>query len=150
MAFKANAVDPKTGYLYKKDEIYVKVISNGSGKVPRTVFQSDGKTPVIDETTGQPKVEYQWVLDARFMVFSVRTHKPLFDGNLQLPDYDCNQPAEAQIYGVVQGLKWQYWHSEPLFDAETYGELGAAFEAGKEETPDGKVLYPLFTDCEEC
>jgi len=150
MAFKANAVDPKTGYLYKKEEIYVKVISNGSGKVPRTVVQADGKTPVIDETTGQPKVEYKWVLDARFMVFSARTHKSLFDGSLQLPNYDCEQSAETQIYDVVKNLKWQYWHpSEPLFDEKTYGDIGELFEEQREEV-NGNVLYPMFTDVEDC
>lgn len=149
MAFKANTVDPKTGYLYKKDEIYVKVISNGSGKVPVTIMQADGRTPVIDEETGRPKVEYKWVLDFRFMVFSSRTHKALFDGSGQMQNYDTEKPCESQIYDVVQNLKWQYWHEEPLFNENYGGEIGAQFEEGREVTPDGKVLYPLFTDVEQ-
>ncbi|MDR0873363.1 MAG: hypothetical protein LBN27_07860 [Prevotellaceae bacterium] len=150
MAFKANAVDYRTGYVYKKDEVYIKVVSDGSGKVQVPVMQADGKTPKIAEN-GQPEMTSQWVCDFRWFVFNKRTHRPLFGGNGQMANFDTNQSAEKQIYDFVKQLKWQYWYpQEDLFDVETYGaEISEKFLAGKETTADGKVLYPLFTDVED-
>lgn len=104
MAFTANFKDPKSGYVYPKADIYVKVTSNGSEKVSRIKTQADNKTPVIDEQTGKPAYEYVWLCRYRFMVFSRISDRPIFVGEGMMTGYNPNEPAEKQLYNEAKKL----------------------------------------------
>ena len=145
MAFIANVANPETGHILKKEEVYIKVVSTGSGKEPIVVRNEDG-TEKYDEY-GRVVQDYGWVLGFRFFVFLSRTHKMFFDGSGRIENYDPEKPCEQQIYECVKQMKWQYWSDETLYDGNFGGEIGLEFENAK-QIINGKVWYPLFMDIE--
>ncbi|MBR4349985.1 MAG: hypothetical protein IKP99_04595 [Bacteroidales bacterium] len=60
MAFRANVANPETGHILKKDEVYVKVVSTGSGKEPIIVRNEDGGEK--HDEYGNVVRDYGWVL----------------------------------------------------------------------------------------